>query len=69
MEIKFRMLSAEELAAWVVDNVPELAQEDINGTMTMYAFLSDFDVFMTEVPEASELYSEWLEAPSMTELH
>lgn len=62
--IMFQMLGVEELAEWVHQEVNELEQESINGVMTLYTHLADFEQFLSEHPEINERFSEWLEEPS-----
>ena len=64
VEIKFKMLSVEELGEWMVAEAPQLEQDEINAVMTMASFLTDFEQFLYETPEADALYDQWLETPS-----
>lgn len=67
VEIKFKMLSVEELGEWITTEVPLLEQDEINAVMTLAAFLKDFEHFLYENPAADALYDKWLETPS--EMH
>lgn len=64
MEIKFRMLSVEELGDWVSKEAPQLDQDEINAVMTLCSYVSDFEQFLEDTPEANTLFEEWLETPS-----
>lgn len=64
VEIKFRMLSVEELGNWVAKEVPQLEQDEINAVMTLCSYVSDFEQFLEDIPEANLLFEEWLEIPS-----
>ena len=64
VEIKFKMLSVEELGEWITTEAPLLGQDEINAVMTLTSFLTDFEQFLYETPEADALYDQWLETPS-----
>jgi hypothetical protein len=64
VEVKFRMLSVEELGDWVAKEAPQLEQDEINAVMTLCSYVSDFEQFLEDSPEANALFEEWLEIPS-----
>ena len=64
VEIKFKMLSVKELGDWVAKEAPQLQQDEINAIMTLCFYVSDFEQFLKDTPEANLLFEEWLEIPS-----
>lgn len=64
VQIKFKMMTPEEVSVWIVREAPFLDQEDINAVMTLCSYVSDFEQFLDEMPEANTLFDEWLNIPN-----
>lgn len=64
VQIKFKMMTPEEVSVWIVREAPFLDQADINAVMTLCSYVSDFEQFLDEMPEANTLFDEWLKIPN-----